>query len=102
ASPSAISRYISHDSYLSFIPPSSNSIMTPTASIPPLIPAPQQQQQQQQHHHQQQQQQQQHQHQQHQIRIQLDQKSKTLSSIRNKQSLPIPTISQQKLMPLVD
>ncbi|CAF0843981.1 unnamed protein product [Adineta steineri] len=86
---------------------SSNSIMTPTASIPPLIPPPQQQQQQQQHHQQhhqqqQQQQQQQHQHQQHPIRIQLDQKSKTLSSISNKQSLPIPTISQQKLMPLVD
>lgn len=40
--------------------------------------------------------------QQHPIRIQLDQKSKTLSSISNKQPLPIPTISQQKLMPLVD
>jgi len=40
--------------------------------------------------------------QQHPIRIQLDQKSKTLSSISNNQSLPIPTISQQKIMPLVD
>ena len=40
--------------------------------------------------------------QQHPIRIQLDQKSKTLSSISNKQSLPIPTINQPKIMPLVD
>ena len=40
--------------------------------------------------------------QQHPIRIQLDQKSKTLSSISNNQSLPIPTISQQKLMPLTE
>ncbi|CAF4359453.1 unnamed protein product [Rotaria socialis] len=39
---------------------------------------------------------------QHPIRIQLDQKSKTLSSISNNQSLPIPTINQQKIMPLVD
>jgi hypothetical protein len=62
-------------------PSSSNSIVTPTALIPPLS-----QQQQQQHP----------------IRIQLDQKSKTLSSISNNQSLPIPTISQQKIMPLVD
>ncbi len=57
--------------------PSANSVTTPTTLIPPS-------------------------HQQHPIRIQLDQKSKTLSSISNNQSLPIPTISQQKLMPLID
>jgi hypothetical protein len=59
-------------------PPSANPVVTPTTSIPS---SPQQQ---------------------HPIRIQLDQKSKTLSSISNNQPLPIPTISQQKLMPLVD
>jgi hypothetical protein len=74
-------------------PSSSNSVVTP-----PIPPSPQHQQ----HHHHQQQQQQQQLQQQHPIRIQLDQKSKTLSSISNNQSLPIPTISQQKLMPLVD
>jgi hypothetical protein len=63
-------------------PAPSNTVVTPTAPIPP---SPQQQQQQQ-----------------HPIRIQLDQKSKTLSSISNNQSSPIPTINQQKLMPLVD
>jgi hypothetical protein len=61
-------------------PSSSNPIITPTT---PILPSPSPQQQ-------------------HPIRIQLDQKSKTLSSISNNQSLPIPTISQQKLMPLVD
>lgn len=60
-------------------PPSSNPVMTPTAPIPPS-PQPQQ----------------------HPIRIQLDQKSKTLSSISNNQSSPIPTINQHKPMPLVD
>lgn len=51
---------------------------------PPVLPSPQQTPQQ------------------HPIRIQLDQKSKTLSTISNNQSLPIPTINQQKIMPLVD
>ncbi|CAF2623049.1 unnamed protein product [Rotaria sp. Silwood2] len=59
------------------MPSSSNSLVTPVTSIPPSS-------------------------QQHPIRIQLDQKSKTLSSISNNQSLPIPTINQQKIMPLVD
>lgn len=63
------------------VPSSSNPVIAPSASMPP--PPPQQQQQ-------------------HPIRIQLDQKSKTLSSISNNQSSPIPTINQQKLMPLVD
>ncbi|CAF0781082.1 unnamed protein product [Rotaria sp. Silwood1] len=55
----------------------SNSLVTPITPMPPSS-------------------------QQHPIRIQLDQKSKTLSSISNNQSLPIPTINQQKIMPLVD
>ena len=59
-------------------PPSSNPVMTSAVPIPP---SPQQQ---------------------HPIRIQLDQKSKTLSSIGNNQSSPIPTINQHKPMPLVD
>ncbi|CAF1251541.1 unnamed protein product [Rotaria sordida] len=58
-------------------PSSSNSLVTSVTPIPPSS-------------------------QQHPIRIQLDQKSKTLSSISNNQSLPIPTINQQKIMPLVD
>jgi hypothetical protein len=74
----------------------SNSVVTP------ISPSPHHHQQRQQQQQQLQQQQQQQHHQQHPIRIQLDQKSKTLSSISNNQSLPIPTISQQKLMPLVD
>jgi hypothetical protein len=60
------------------IPSSSNTVVQPTAPIPSTP-------------------------QQHPIRIQLDQKSKTLSSISNNQSSPIPIINQQqKLMPLVD
>ena len=58
-------------------PSSSNTVVTPAT---PILSSPQQ----------------------HPIRIQLDQKSKTLSSISNNQSSPIPTINQQKLMPLVD